>query len=110
MHKFFLWQTSGVSIEMPDSSEELEKNPSNCGGQVREDSEYVRLVIPNESRMPEAGALESSRQERNSSHLWWLKATIWFSGIIIVLLIFVKWGVPFLVEKVLLATLYFPTS
>ncbi|XP_051146388.1 uncharacterized protein LOC127261981 [Andrographis paniculata] len=88
-------------MNMPDSSEELEKGSADSVGQVREDSEYVRLVIPNEPRMAEAGALNSQTQERKSSRSWWMKAIIWCSIIAIFLLIFVKWGVPFLVEKVL---------
>ncbi|KAI3445517.1 hypothetical protein Pfo_002182 [Paulownia fortunei] len=87
-------------MKMPDSTE-LEKNHAKSGRQVREDSEYVRLVIPNEIGIPEADILESQAQERKRSLMWRMKAIIWCLITVIILLIFVKWGVPFLVEKVL---------
>lgn len=80
---------------MPDSAEELEKKHDNS----RLDSEYVRLVISNELQEPEADT-ESQPQPRKNPLVWWIKVAIWCSITIIVLLIFVKWGVPFLVEKV----------
>ncbi|KAI3448400.1 hypothetical protein Pfo_005065 [Paulownia fortunei] len=86
-------------MKIPDSTE-LKKKPDNSRGQVREDSEYVRLVIPNELRVIEADT-ESQTQSRKRSLIWWIKAIMWCSITIILLLIFVKWGVPFLVEKVL---------
>ncbi|KAK6121249.1 hypothetical protein DH2020_045023 [Rehmannia glutinosa] len=92
--------TSGVSMKRPDSTEQLEKKHDNSRGQIREDSEYVRLVIPNGVRLPEADT-ESQTQSSKRSLKWWIKAMIWCSITIILLLIFVKWGVPFLVEKVL---------
>lgn len=85
---------------MPDSTEQLEKNHANNGGEGREDSEYVRLVIPNELRIPEVDGSESQTRKRKSSLVWLLKTIIWCSVTVIILLTFVKWGVPFLVEKV----------
>lgn len=92
-------------MKMPESTDELKKNHANSGCQVREDSEYVRLVIPSELRTCEPDILESQRQERKGSHLWWVKTIIWCSITVIILLIFVKWGLPFLVKKVLFPTL-----
>ncbi|KAG8364003.1 hypothetical protein BUALT_Bualt19G0081100 [Buddleja alternifolia] len=85
---------------MPDLSEELEKKHDNSGARVREDSEYVRLVIPNELKVSEADT-ESQTQSRKRSLIWWIKAIVWCLITIAVLLIFAKWGVPFCVEKVL---------
>ncbi|KAK6121288.1 hypothetical protein DH2020_044991 [Rehmannia glutinosa] len=93
-------KTSGVSMKRPDSTEQLEKKHENSRGQVREDSEYVRLVIPNGVRVPEADTESQTRSSKRSLK-WWIKAMIWCSITIVLLLIFVKWGVPFLVEKVL---------
>lgn len=85
---------------MSDSAKESEGKRVNSGGQVREDSEYVRLVIPNELRISEPDTLESQSQARKSSLTWWIKAITWCSITIIVVLIFFKWGVPFILEKV----------
>ncbi|KAK9286288.1 hypothetical protein L1049_014678 [Liquidambar formosana] len=87
---------------MPNSSEELEKHDANSGHHVREDSEYVRLVISDEPRMAEGDILQTQAETRIKSFIWWIKALILCFVTIIFLLIFVKWGVPFLFEKVLL--------
>lgn len=81
---------------MPESSDELKETYA----KVREDSEYVRLVVPSELRKSEADILESQRQEMKGSHIWWAKTILWCSITLIILLIFVKWGLPFLVKKV----------
>ncbi|XP_057798252.1 uncharacterized protein LOC131014338 isoform X1 [Salvia miltiorrhiza] len=92
---------SGVSMKMPDSIEEPEKIKQNeSKAQVKEDSEYVRLVIPNELRTHETYAV-SPTQPRKRSFAWWIRTIIWSSITIALLLVFVKYGVPFLVEKVL---------
>ncbi|XP_052204383.1 uncharacterized protein LOC127809554 [Diospyros lotus] len=87
---------------MPDSAEKLGKDVLNGGSQVKEDSEYVRLVIPNEPRAAEADNLQPQAGTRYKPFIWWIKAMLWCFITLIVLLIFVKWGVPFLFEKVLL--------
>ncbi|GER41915.1 SNARE associated Golgi protein family [Striga asiatica] len=92
--------TSGVSMKKPGASEELEKKHEESRSRVREDSEYVRLVIPTVQRLPEADT-KSVAQSRKKSLVWWIKFVIWCSITVILLLAFVKWGVPFLVEKVL---------
>lgn len=84
-------------LKMPDSSNELKETYA----KVREDSEYVRLVVPSELRKSEADILESQRQEIKGSHMWWAKTILWCSFTVIILFIFVKWGLPFLVKKVL---------
>uniref|UniRef100_A0A5B7AH63 VTT domain-containing protein n=1 Tax=Davidia involucrata TaxID=16924 RepID=A0A5B7AH63_DAVIN len=92
-------EISGVLTKMPNSSEE-EKHSENSGSQVREDSEYVRLVISNEP----STILQPQAETKNKS-IWWVNAIIWCLITIIVLLIFLKWGVPFLFEKVLVPIL-----
>lgn len=86
---------------MTASSTELGKL-ANSVHHAREDSEYVRLVISNETRTTEADMSQPQGEARIKSFLWWVKALIWCILIIIFLLIFLKWGVPFLFEKVLL--------
>lgn len=91
---------SGILMRMPDSTEEAGIKQNNSKVQVKEDSEYVRLVVPNELRTHETYAV-SPTQPRKRSSIWWIKAIIWSSITIILLLVFVKYVVPFLVEKVL---------
>ncbi|XP_050214378.1 uncharacterized protein LOC126665587 [Mercurialis annua] len=61
---------------------------------VREDSEYVSLVMPSEQPTVQT-----------SSTKWWIKAFAFSILILLLLFIFVKWGLPFLFEKVLLPVL-----
>ncbi|CAA2980261.1 transmembrane 64-like [Olea europaea subsp. europaea] len=86
---------------MSDSAKESEGNRVHSGGQMREDSEYVRLVMPDELRISEPDTLESQPQASTKSLTWWIKAITWCLFTIVVVLIFLKWGVPFLIEKVL---------
>ncbi|KAI9176457.1 hypothetical protein LWI28_003086 [Acer negundo] len=74
------------------SSEELGQN-NESGGHVKEDSEYVRLVIPNESTIPP--------QQPHQSYRWIKNLALWIV-VVIVSLILLKWAVPFLFQKVLL--------
>ncbi|GFP95049.1 tvp38/tmem64 family membrane protein slr0305 [Phtheirospermum japonicum] len=87
-------------MKKPDSTELEKKHDNSSRSQIREDSEYVRLVIPNERRLAEADT-ESHTQTRKQALIWWTKFVIWCLITLILLLVFVKWGVPFLVEKVL---------
>lgn len=85
---------------MPNSSEETDKLNTNSGHNVREESEYVRLVISNEARLSEADILQPQAETRIKSFIWWLKALIFCVVNVIFLLIFLKWGAPFMFEKV----------
>ncbi|XP_041991636.1 transmembrane protein 64-like [Salvia splendens] len=88
-------------MKMPDLTEEPEKIKQNeSKAQGKEDSEYVRLVVPDELRTHETYTV-SQTPPRKRSFAWWIRAIIWFSLTMILLLVFVKYGVPFLVEKVL---------
>lgn len=84
---------------MPDAIE-VGKETEHAGSHVREDSEYVRLVISSEPRIADPDILQSQPQSRDASFIWWTKAIILSFITIILLLIFFKWGVPFLFEKV----------
>ncbi|XP_010245405.1 PREDICTED: transmembrane protein 64 [Nelumbo nucifera] len=87
---------------MPNSSEGHEKLRANSSHHVREESEYARLVISDNPSTSEVEFLQPQVESRSKSLVWWMKALLWFCVLIIVLLIFLKWGVPFLFEKVLL--------
>lgn len=85
---------------MPDSNE-ARKDTEHIVTQVKEDSEYVRLVISSEPRTLDVDILRHRSQPRIRTLNWWIKAIILCLITIAALLIFLKWGVPFLFEKVL---------
>ncbi|GAA0139409.1 hypothetical protein LIER_00960 [Lithospermum erythrorhizon] len=89
---------------MPDSPGSGEGN-AESSGQLKEDNEYVRLVINDHPNSGESNSSLTQEHIRRSSLTWWIKATIWCVLSLIVLLSFVKWGVPFLFEKVLIPIL-----
>ncbi|KAK9093557.1 hypothetical protein Syun_028468 [Stephania yunnanensis] len=67
-----------------------------------EESEYVRLFIPNEPRITDASYLQGHGQNRYRSLAWWLRAFSWGLLLLILLVVSLKWGVPFLLQKVLI--------
>ncbi|KAJ6847800.1 transmembrane protein 64 [Iris pallida] len=69
---------------------------------TREDSEYARLVMPNETRTADVNALQPLGRTQYRSFNWWMK--IFIGGFLLILLTiaFVRWGVPFTFKKVLL--------
>ncbi|KAK4270587.1 hypothetical protein QN277_019376 [Acacia crassicarpa] len=81
-------------------SGELEKR-SSSGHHVRENSEYVRLVISGEPRAIEAETLQPQAETRVKSFLWWIKVFLWCLVIVILAIVLVKWGLPFVFEKIL---------
>ncbi|XP_057469112.1 uncharacterized protein LOC130758275 [Actinidia eriantha] len=84
---------------MLDSADKLEKDILNGRSRVRADSEYVRLVISDEPRLSDT---LQPQAETKKSFIWWIKAILWCFITILLILLFVKWGVPFIFEKVLL--------
>ena len=89
---------------MLDSAEKLEKDSLNGRSHVREDSEYVRLVISDEPRLSDT---LQPQAETKKSFIWWIKAILWCFITILLRLIFMKWGVPFIFEKVFLYLAFF---
>lgn len=89
---------------MPDSAEKLGKHHANTSS-VRVQSEYVRLVISDEPTTAEADTLQPQALTKRS-HLWWIKAMIWCFSTVIILYVLLKWGVPFLFEKVFYLALH----
>lgn len=91
---------------MAESAVGLERKHSNSGSHVKEDSEYVRLVINDEPTVSETSfPLQPPPETRKRALKWWTNAFMWCIICIVVLLVFIKWGVPFLFEKVLVPIL-----
>ncbi|XP_021759571.1 transmembrane protein 64-like [Chenopodium quinoa] len=86
---------------MPNSLE-LAKHETDVGPAIREDSEYVSLVTSDLTKRTEAGVLHSQAEVRSKSLAWWIKALILFSTSVACVLVLLKWGVPFVFEKILL--------
>ncbi|XP_047328086.1 uncharacterized protein LOC124931620 [Impatiens glandulifera] len=88
---------------MLDSAKELGKDDSDVRIHVKEDSEYIRLVIPKDPRqLPQSDLLQHESNTRTRKFIWWLKAIFWSIFSVLVLLVSVKWGVPFIFKKALL--------
>lgn len=92
---------------MGDLADNSQRERSNNGTLMRGDNEYTRLVMSNEPQMGTGGVgpLQPQVERNYKSWGWWMKVMMWFSVTITVLIIFMKWGVPFLFEKVLLPIL-----
>ncbi|CAH9064453.1 unnamed protein product [Cuscuta epithymum] len=90
---------------MPEPVEAFEKKHFDSGIPVKEDSEYVRLFVNDEATVSESYVFQSPLETRKRALKWWTKAFMWCIICILILLIFVKWGVPFLFEKVLIPIL-----
>lgn len=89
-----------ASVSMLNLSDESEKHSDH---NVREDNEYVRLVISSElGTAANDDGLQPRAETRHKSFTWWIKVLTWCTVTIVLTLIFVKWGVPFLFEKVLI--------
>ncbi|KAI3770745.1 hypothetical protein L6452_01888 [Arctium lappa] len=93
-----------LSSAMMPSQEDVAKH-SSVGGLAREDSEHVRLVISNERGTTEADAFQPRTERSNKPLKWWIKAVTLSIIAIIVTIVFLKWGVPFIFQKVLLPML-----
>ncbi|XP_019191161.1 PREDICTED: uncharacterized protein LOC109185647 [Ipomoea nil] len=89
---------------MLDSAEDLGIKDVNTKSE-KADSEYVRLVITDEPSTSGADLFQPPTETRKRDLRWWSKTIMWCSICIIIILIFIKWGVPFLFEKVLIPIL-----
>ncbi|KAL5728562.1 hypothetical protein ACHQM5_001632 [Ranunculus cassubicifolius] len=87
------------------NSPEVESQKHSAVQHTRDDSEYVSLVISNESTRGETEYLHTHSETRVKSLLWWMKALLWFFVLVIVIIVSLKWAAPFLLEKVLVPTL-----
>lgn len=85
---------------MIEEGEAGKESGNSASQQVREDSEYARLVVSNEPRPAEADNLQPQADQRRKSCTWWINAILLSFIAIIFVLIFIRWGVPFIFEKV----------
>ncbi|XP_027916493.1 transmembrane protein 64-like [Vigna unguiculata] len=81
-----------------ESSEVLEKH-AGSGSHARGNSEYVRLVIPDETRAVESEILLPRAESRLQSFWWWTKSSLWCVVIVLLAFILIRWGVPLFFKK-----------
>lgn len=79
---------------------ELTKHDIDVGPAMQDDSEFVSLVTSAITKRPEASTLHSQAETRSESFIWWIKILISSISAVAVVLVLLKWGVPFLFEKV----------
>lgn len=87
---------------MSSSSEGLEVRSENSDSSPKEDSEYARLVRPNDARTIDVNDDSEPLDRADTSFNWWLKVLFGSLLGIFLTLIFVKWGVPFTFEKIIM--------
>ncbi|KAK7303482.1 hypothetical protein RJT34_14389 [Clitoria ternatea] len=87
-----------ISMTTPESSE-LEKHALS-GHHGRGNSEYVRLAISDEPRAVETEMIQPQAESGVKSFRWQMKVFLWCFVIVVLVLVLVKWGVPFVFEKV----------
>ncbi|XP_010425013.1 PREDICTED: uncharacterized protein LOC104710157 [Camelina sativa] len=74
-------------------------------GHMREENEYVRLVVAHEAAAAETVLSLSQSEVRSQKLMWWLKAFGIFAVTLLLTVVFGKWGVPFVFQKVLIPIL-----
>jgi len=78
--------------------------------QNTKDDEYARLVTRAQHATSDVSATILSEQPKSRSFIWWMKVLLGCFLLILVGYIFVKWGVPFAFEKVLLPIMQWEAS
>ncbi|GAB4847401.1 hypothetical protein Ancab_026459 [Ancistrocladus abbreviatus] len=86
---------------MQNSLDELARPDKESGPALR-GSEYVRLFRSDSTTTSGYNVLQSRPQVQLKASNWWIKTLIYCCVAVIFLLVFFKWGVPFLFEKVLI--------
>ncbi|CAN6875841.1 unnamed protein product [Brassica oleracea] len=91
---------------MSNPLKEPREDTSGSVRHMREDNEYVRLVVgtPHEPSPPET-VLVSQSEIRTRNLIWWFKALGICALALVLTLVFAKWGVPFVFQKVLIPIL-----
>ncbi|XP_058076711.1 uncharacterized protein LOC131225240 [Magnolia sinica] len=87
---------------MSTPSKELREHGDNSEQLMKEDSESVRLFMSDEPIVAEVDVIRARATKRHKSFIWWMKTLLWCMFSIVFLLIFVKWGIPFFLEKILM--------
>ncbi|XP_009384672.2 uncharacterized protein LOC103972173 isoform X1 [Musa acuminata AAA Group] len=86
---------------MSSSSEMSGKNVETSELQTMED-EHARLVLPSESRISNFDPQQVVEKATSRSYIWWMKILFFCFLLVVLSFVFVKWGLPFAFEKVLL--------
>ncbi|XP_042469747.1 TVP38/TMEM64 family membrane protein YdjX-like isoform X2 [Zingiber officinale] len=86
---------------MSNSPEMLVKNSDTPELHTMEE-EYARLVLPRETILSNFDSRQSSVQTDKKSYIWWMKMLFICLLLVLVISILVKWGIPFVFEKILL--------
>uniref|UniRef100_A0A1J3JJB7 VTT domain-containing protein n=1 Tax=Noccaea caerulescens TaxID=107243 RepID=A0A1J3JJB7_NOCCA len=90
---------------MSNPTKEPSDDSSDSARHMREDNEYVRLVVAHDAAPPETVLSLSQAEMRSEKLMWWLKALGICALTLLLTLIFAKWGVPFVFQKVLIPIL-----
>ncbi|XP_042373123.1 TVP38/TMEM64 family membrane protein YdjX-like isoform X1 [Zingiber officinale] len=86
---------------MSNSPEMLVKNSDTPELHTMEE-EYARLVLPRETILSNFDSRQSSVQTDKKSYIWWMKMLFICLLLVLLISILVKWGIPFVFEKILL--------
>ncbi|KAL9246079.1 hypothetical protein vseg_019659 [Gypsophila vaccaria] len=86
---------------MPNTIE-LAKHETDVGPATRDYSEYEKLVTPDLTKTPVTETLHIEANTRRDPCIWWIKILLSCVVAVAFGLILLKWGVPFLFEKVLI--------
>ncbi|URD77678.1 SNARE associated Golgi protein, partial [Musa troglodytarum] len=91
----------GTPRKMSNSSEMSGKNVETSELQTMED-EHARLVLPSESRIANFDSQQVVEKATSRTYIWWMKILFFCILLVVLSFVFVKWGIPFAFEKVLL--------
>lgn len=86
---------------MRKSLEQITRQGTNLENEARDRTGYARLDISNETVTIEAHVSQSQGGDRMKPVIWWIKVSALLLVATLLVLIFLKWGVPFIFEKVL---------
>ncbi|CAD6203794.1 unnamed protein product [Miscanthus lutarioriparius] len=95
---------------MPRSSAGASCTTVDHSEQNTKDDEYARLVTRTQHATSDVGTAILSEQPKSRSFIWWMKVLLGCFLLILVGYVFVKWGVPFAFEKVLLPIMQWEAS
>lgn len=87
---------------MSNSLEEpIEDDTSDSVPHLREDNESVRLVVVTHEAASQPETVSQSEEMQSRNLMWWFKALCLCALTLLLTLVFAKWGVPFVFQKVL---------
>ncbi|KAL6650022.1 hypothetical protein ACP70R_014246 [Stipagrostis hirtigluma subsp. patula] len=103
-------RSDGAVTDIPSSSAEVSSMGIENSEQSTKDDEYARLVTPAQHSASDVRAAISPEQPKSRSFIWWMKVLLGCFLLVLGCYIFVKWGVPFAFEKVLLPIMQWEAS